>query len=251
MGGWSPWAGRVFYQSFPRGARTILGVLGNGPGSSWPESGPDHPNPARCLAQVAFPVLSFHSAPQGSAARCRWGLGRIVGSGRIGVQTVMVTVLGGQSELRVPTVGFLLPPHWAPAGSPRHRAWRCVFSHPETLNDSVEEDPGRRVECGQAARSHPGVKLSVPQLHGEQGAAGRQVWGRRGPGGSGPGSPPSHLFCSPSGLLLLPLGLPGGWEEARDLLPTHTPALCVSYRVNSPCDSQCACPGRVFPMGGP
>lgn len=132
VGSWSPWAGRVFYQSFPRGARTILGVLGNGPGSSWPESGPDHPNPAGCLAQVAFPVLSFHSAPQGSAARCRWGWEGSWGREESGVQTVMVTVLGGQSELRVPTIGTVLPPHWAPAGSPRHRAWRCVFSHPET-----------------------------------------------------------------------------------------------------------------------
>ena len=206
-------------------------MLGNGPGSSWPESGPDHPNPAGCLAQVAFPVLSFHSAPQGSAARCRWGWEGSWGREESGVQTVMVTVLGGQSEPRVPTVGTASSPLGPCRQSSPHGMEVCLLPSRD-LTNSRGEDPGRRVECGQAARGHPGVKLSVPQLHGEQGAAGRQVWGRRGPGGSGPGLPPSHLFCSPSGLLLLPPGLPGGWG-AETYYP-HTPALCVSYRVNSP-----------------
>lgn len=219
VGSWSPWAGRVFYQSFPRGARTILGVLGNGPGSSWPESGPAHPNLAGCLAQVAFPVLSFHSAPQGSAALCRWG--------REGswVQTVMVTVLGGSQSSGCLPLGlcfFPSGPLQAVLGT-----WHGGVSSPVQGPDRLSwRGPRRRVECGRVARGHPGVKLSVPQLHGEQGAAGRQVWGRRGPGGSRPGSPPSHPFRSPSGLLLLPPGLPGGWG-GRDLLPAHTCALHV------------------------
>ena len=218
MGSWSPWAGRVFYQSFHRGARTVLGVLGNGPGSSWPESGPAHPSPAGCLAQVAFPVLSFHSTPQGSAALCRWG--------REGswVQTVLVMVLGGsQSSGCLPLGLCFLPsgPLQAVLGT-RHGGVSSPVQGPDRL---PWRGPRRRVECGRAARGHPGVKLSVPRLHGEQGAAGRQVWGRRGPGGRRPGSPPSHLFCSPSGLLFLPPQPPRGLGQ-RPATRTHLRSAC-------------------------
>ena len=179
-----------------------------------------------------FPCLEFPFCPSGFSSPVPLGLGRIVGSGRIGSPDSD----GDRAGRAVRAQGAY---RWDCASSPLgpcrqsspHGMEVCLLPSRD-LTDSRGEDPGRRVECGQAARGHPGVKLSVPQLHGEQGAAGRQVWGRRGPGGSGPGLPPSHLFCSTSGLLLLPPGLPGGWG-AETYYP-HTPALCVSYRVNSP-----------------
>ena len=199
-------------------------MLGNRPGSDWPSSGPAHPYPAGCLAQVASPVLSFHPAPQSSAALCRWDREGSWGREGAGVQTVTVTVPGGQSEPRVPTAGALqavLATRRGGVSSPIQRPDRLPWRGPRK---------GGGVWAGSTWP--PGVKLSVPQLHREQGAAGRQVWGRRGPwgtsppsppapAGSGPGLPPSHSLCSPLGLLLLPSQPPRGVGAGRDLLPAH------------------------------
>ena len=93
--------------------------------------------------------------------------------------------------------------------------------------------PRRRVECGRAARGHPGVKLSVPRLHGEQGAAGRQA----GLGEEGSWGPQTWLTTLPSVLLTLgaaPPSPPASQGVGAETCYPHTPALCMSCRVNSP-----------------
>lgn len=78
--------------------------------------------------------------------------------------------------------------------------------------------PRCETKCASAPRRAGGCREAGL---GEEGSRGQWTW-----------LTTSHLFCSPSGLLLLPPGLPGGWG-AETYYP-HTPALCVSYRVNSP-----------------
>lgn len=231
VGSWSPWARRVFYQSFPGELGPSWGCWATGQAQTGLSQALPTP-PCWVPGTSCFPCLEFPSCPSGFSSLMPLGSGRIVGSGRIGGPDS--DGHGAGRAVRAQGTHF-----WARAPSPLgpcrqslpHGAEVCLLPSRDPTN-FCGEDPGRRVECGQAARGHPGVKLSVPQLHGEQGLLGGRSGGGGGPGGtsppsppapagSGPGSPPSHSLRSPSGLLLLPPQPPRGVGAGRDLLPAH------------------------------
>lgn len=256
VGSWSPWARRVFYQSFPGELGPSWGCWATGQAQTGLSQALPTP-PCWVPGTSCFPCLEFPSCPSGFSSLMPLGSGRIVGSGRIGGPDSD----GHGAGRAVRAQGTHL---WARAPSPLgpcrqslpHGAEVCLLPSRDPTN-FCGEDPGRRVECGQAARGHPGVKLSVPQLHGEQGAAGRQVWGRRGPWGHQPSIPTrpcwqrarlTTLPFSPLTLGAAPPSPPASQGGGGGQRPAaRTPALCTSCRVDPPRDAR---PWQSVPTGG-